>query len=230
MFMLSVVIPIAALVSASRIWGTSGPLSPATVTCSTLTNDELRYQSQPTQMTRASTRTSTSVCNERSAPWQQARHRGAALTDPAAGDHARPQSARELDRAERLNLGLELDPELLLDALTPGGHQRDDVRRRGAAEVLDEVRVLGAETGAADAQAATPGGVEQLARRAALRARIVGVLEGRAEGLDARGLRLLAPLAQVGERRLDLRLLSRLELELGARDDLAAASGSSAGS
>jgi hypothetical protein len=73
--------------------------------------------------------------------------------------------------------------------------------------VLDEVRVLGAEAGPTDAQAAAAGPVEQLPGCAALRNRIIGVLEGRAEGLDTAGLSVLTPLTQVGESRLDLFLI-----------------------
>src|SRR5262245_39034707 len=52
------------------------------------------------------------------------------------------------DLPERLDLGLERDPELVLDALARHLHQRLDVGRRGAAAIDDEVGVLGRDLGA----------------------------------------------------------------------------------
>src|SRR5215204_6582909 len=57
---------------------------------------------------------------------------------------------RNLDVAEQLDLGLESDSELLERASAPLGDERDGVRRRGAAGVLDEVRVLRGDLGPAD--------------------------------------------------------------------------------
>ena len=70
------------------------------------------------------------------------------------------------------------------------------------AAVLDEVRVLGREPGAADLAGPCSRRPRAAARRCGPPPRVVGVLEGGAEGLDAGGLGLLAPRPQVGERRL----------------------------
>ncbi len=79
------------------------------------------------------------------------------------------------------------------------------------------------------AQAAAAGGLEQLARGAAPGALVLGVLEGRAEGLDPGGLRLAAPLPHLGQGGADLRRVAGLEPEAGAGDDLARARGWSCG-
>ena len=100
---------------------------------------------------------------------------------------------RPLDLAEHLDLGLEHDAEA---PRARGGGPPPSARgcRRWSPSpvVLDEVRVLGGEARTADPEAAAAGRVEQLAGRAALGPRVVGVLEGRAEGLDPGGLRLAA--------------------------------------
>src|SRR5215207_9555179 len=95
---------------------------------------------------------------------------------------------RGVDLTEKLDLGLELDPEALADAAAALGHEEDHVGGGGLAHVLDEVGVLLREAGAAHGQPAAAGLVEQHPGAAALGARVVGVLEGRPEGLDAGGL------------------------------------------
>src|SRR5207342_2089043 len=91
----------------------------------------------------------------------------------------------------------------------------------GIAVVLDEVRVLGREPGPPDPQAAAAGGVEQLARGAVLGGLLGGVLERRAERLDAGRLSRLAPRPHVRERCLDLGAVRLAERERGPGDDLA---------
>ena len=66
----------------------------------------------------------------------------------------------------------KLDAEPLLDASSSLGHHLDHLRGRRRAVVLDEVRVLLGEAGAADPQAAAAGGVKQLAGAAALGGRV----------------------------------------------------------
>ncbi len=65
--------------------------------------------------------------------------------------------------------------------------------------------------------------VEEPARAETLGARVVGVLEGRAEGLDAGRLRLAALSAHLGEGRLDRLGLGFGQREGGLRHDLARA-------
>ena len=64
---------------------------------------------------------------------------------------------RPLDLAEHLHLGLELDPEPLVDPPPALGHQREHVGGGRLADVLDEVRVLVREAGAADLEPAAAG-------------------------------------------------------------------------
>ena len=87
------------------------------------------------------------------------------------------------------------------------------------AGVLDEVGVLLGEAGAALAQAPAAGRLEQLTGAAPLGALVFGVLEGRAEGLDPRGLRLAALAAHLVHRALDLRRVVRAAAGSDARDD-----------
>src|SRR5437763_9809176 len=82
---------------------------------------------------------------------------------------------RERDRPQRLHFRLELDPEPLPDPPATLGHQRDDVGGRGVSVILDEVRMLGREAGAADPKAAASGGLEQLPGGPTLSARILRV-------------------------------------------------------
>ena len=56
---------------------------------------------------------------------------------------------------------------------------------------------------------------------APLGARIVRVLEGRSERLDALGLRLVSATSHLGERRRDLLALALLEQQRRAHDDFA---------
>src|SRR5215216_7755339 len=100
---------------------------------------------------------------------------------------------RPADLAEHLDLRLQLDAEALLHPAASVGHHREYVGGRRPAGVLDEVRVLRGEPGAAHRQAATARRVEQLACGAALSPRIVRVHERRAERLDSGRLGLLSP-------------------------------------
>src|SRR5436190_22215564 len=119
-----------------------------------------------------------------------------------------------------LDLRLERHPEALVDPAPSLRHQREDVRGRRAAGVLDEVRVLLGEPRAADLEPSTPGRLEQLPGGAPRGAGVAGwILEGRPEGLDPRRLRLPPLLAHLGEDRLDPRHLAVGELEGGAGDD-----------
>ena len=96
--------------------------------------------------------------------------RGAASCrrQPAASSS---QSAGHSTLAEHLDLGLEHDPEALVDPPAAGGHHREHVGGRRLAGVLDEVRVLGREPGAADREPRAAGRLEQLAGGAPLGAR-----------------------------------------------------------
>src|SRR5437763_13734942 len=69
---------------------------------------------------------------------------------------------REL--AEKLDLVLELDAELLVRTPPRFGHEGDRVGRRGGVCVLDEVRVLGRDLGAADPVSLEPACLEHPAR------------------------------------------------------------------
>src|SRR6185436_21177821 len=68
--------------------------------------------------------------------------------------------------------------------------------------------------------AAAAGGLEQLPRGASADALVLGVLEGRAEGLDPGGLGLVAALAHRGHRRPDPHRVAGSEPEGSASDDL----------
>ena len=79
------------------------------------------------------------------------------LPERAHAAHLRRRAAtaptverRQLERAEELDLVLELDAELLARAPARLGHQRDRVGACGAAGVLDEVRVPRRDLRAAD--------------------------------------------------------------------------------
>src|SRR5438128_2289440 len=86
--------------------------------------------------------------------------------------------------------------------------------------VLDEVGVLLGEAGFPLAEATATRRLQQLARAAPFRPRIVRVLEGRAEGLDARGLSLTALAPHLLQPGADRRRIVRAQLEGEARDDL----------
>ena len=99
-------------------------------------------------------------------------------------------------------------------------HQRDHVGGRRLAGVLDEVRVLLGEAGAAHLEAAAARGLEQLAGGLSVRPRIVGVLEGRAEGLDPGRLGLAPLRTEIRERTLDIGRIGRVQSERRPRHDL----------
>ncbi len=111
--------------------------------------------------------------------------------------------------------GSSTDAEALVHAAAALGHQREHVGGAGAAVVLDEVRVLLGEAGAADAQPAAAGRVEQLPGRAALGARVVavGFLKVEPNVLMPDGWAALRLRAHLGERRLHLLDRRRRELE-----------------
>src|SRR6202020_2514886 len=127
----------------------------------------------------------------------------------------------EASVAERLHLWLQLDAEALQHALAACGHHRERVGRARGAGVLDEVRVLRREARAADRQAITAGLGEQQAGGAAFRARVIRVLERRAERLDALRLCLVPALSQLCERRRDYGWIQVLERKRHLCDDLA---------
>ena len=103
------------------------------------------------------------------------------------------------------------------------GHERHHVRRGGGAGVLDEVGVLLGEPGAAHGQPAAARLVEQHSGAAPAGARVVRVLEGRAEGLDPGGLGLAAGRAHLGQGGLDGLGRSGRQRERCARHHLAGA-------
>ena len=107
-----------------------------------------------------------------------------------------------------------------MDAAATLRHQFKDVGGGRIAHVLNEVRVLLRETGAADAEPPAPRRVEELAGGASLGAFVIGVLEGRAERLDSGGLRFPALASHPGQRRLDGLGLRRCQRERGTGDDL----------
>ena len=105
---------------------------------------------------------------------------------------------------ERLHLGLELDAEALRTRRRPSAISATTSAVVASPWLTMKFACLAEKLGAADPQAAAAGGLEQLPGGAALGARVVGVLERRAERLDPRRLRRLAPRAHLGQRRLDL--------------------------
>src|ERR1700733_13473028 len=188
----------AASTSTERIWPASGPDTPVTVTRLTATSEESRSHTHPPPSNKSAASTDAiSLTRSRTRPF------ATIMRAPSRSSWPAPLG-RELDRSERLDLGLELDAKPLLDPAAPLGHDRDYVGGRRVAMVLDEVGVLGGEPGAPDAQPPAAGGVEQLPGGAVLRPRVLGVLEGRSERLDPRRLGGLPARSHVGERRLDL--------------------------
>ena len=132
-------------------------------------------------------------------------------------DVAFPYSGGSSSGAEEANLVLEHDAEPLVDAPPRLGHQRDRVRRGGAAGVLDEVRVPRRDHRAADPVPLEPALLDH-PPGAELRRR---VLEDAAERALVRRLRRLALREQLGDLRLDLVRRSGREPEANLRDDLA---------
>src|SRR6185312_5682797 len=122
----------------------------------------------------------------------------------------------DLDRAEELYLGLERDAELL--ARTPArlGDQRNRIHGPSLAGVLDEVRMLGRDLGAADAEAAEAAGLEHPPRSQL----VLRVLEHAAKGALVRRLRVLPLLLHPGDDPLDLGDRPRRPVELRRRDHL----------
>src|ERR1700729_2752622 len=170
----------AASTSTERIWPASGPETPVTVTRLTATSEESRSHTHPPPINKsAANPAAISLTRRRTRPFATIMRAPSQSSCPAP-------LGRELDRSERLDLGLELDAKPLLDPAAPLGHNRDAAAGRPAARVLDEVGVLGGEPGAPAAQPPAAGGVEQLPGRAILRPRVRGVLEGRSERLDPR--------------------------------------------
>ncbi len=109
-------------------------------------------------------------------------------------------SVGQLELAEELDLVLEPDAELLVRATPRLGHEGERVRRRRAAGVLDEVRVLRRDLGAAD-----PVPLEAARLEHPPRAQLVlRVLEHAAERALVRRLRLLAARVELAHLRLDL--------------------------
>src|SRR6185503_1201022 len=144
-----------------------------------------------------------------------------------AGSRATPDSSArrravlpdrwDLDRAEDLHLGLERDAEPL--ARTPArlGDQRDRIFGPSFAGVLDEVRMLGGDLGAADAEAAEATGLEHPPRSQL----VLRVLEHAAKGAPVRRLRVLPLLLHPGDDPLDLGNRPRRPVKLRRRDHLA---------
>src|SRR5208283_93000 len=102
----------------------------------------------------------------------------------------------EANLAEQLDLRVELDAEAFAHQFAPRGDQRDNLRRAGAAGVLDEVCVLRREAGSAEAQLAGARLREQLPG-----ARSRRVFEGRAERPDPLRLGGVTAFAHARERR-----------------------------
>ena len=111
---------------------------------------------------------------------------------------------------------LQLHTELLAGAAPRLGHERERVRRRGAVRVLDEIRVLRRDLGAAAVMPLEAAGLEH-PTRAQL---VLGILEDAAEGPPVRRLRLLAASVQVTYLSLDLVRRPRQQPQLRAQDDL----------
>ena len=108
-----------------------------------------------------------------------------------------PPVGGDRDGTEALDLGLELDPEALLDPPTSFGHHLDHLRGRRRAVVLDEIRVLLGEAGAADPQPAAAGRVQQLAGAAPAGGRVGRVSKVEPNVLICGRLRLASSPAQV---------------------------------
>src|SRR5215207_1958866 len=246
----SVVIVCAAEASAALTRGASFVVRPVTFTSSTATRGESRSQNWKPAASTTQTASTARTCrrirggSRRSVSTRSAKRRAPPPAAPRARRRVppaafrrapfpagrRPATAwpllirtpqrRRVHLAEELDLGLELHAEALADAAAALGDQGDHVGRGGLPHVLHEVGVLLREARAAHCEPAAAGLVEQHPGAAALGARVVGVLERGAEGLDAGRLRRLARGAHVRERRLHRVGLRRAQREGRARDDL----------
>src|SRR5437868_12818281 len=129
-----------------------------------------------------------------------------------------PARALLLDRdvAEQLDLVREVDAELLPRAAACLGDESERVLGAGPAGVLDEVRVLGRDLGAADAVTLQPTRLEYPSRTEL----VVRVLEHAPESAPVRRLCRLALGVELPHRRLDLLRWARRQQQLRLEDDL----------
>src|SRR3954469_14737939 len=137
------------------------------------------------------------------------------LTSPLRARVLLPE-LRELERAEELDLALELHAELLGGTTPRLGHQRDRLGRTRLRGVLDEVRVPGRDLGPTDAMALQAAGFEHPAGREL----VLRVLEDAPERALVRRLGSLPPRLEVTDDRLDLARRPGRQTKLDLRDDL----------
>src|SRR5262249_17363597 len=123
----------------------------------------------------------------------------------------------QVRKAQELHLVTELDAELLERTPTRLDHQRHRVPAARVARVLDEVRMLGRDLGAADPEPLQPAGVEH-APGGEL---VLGVLEDAAEGSPVRGLCGLPPGLKLAHGPPDVVRGPRFEPELHPGDHAA---------
>ena len=197
------------------------PLRPGDLTFSTATRPESRSQKHVDRREEGGdrreqriSRRSRDAGRHARRPRRSARHGGARAAERALTPTRAP---RRRHRPSSCTSGSSSTPKRSRTRRRPSAISAITSAVVASPRVLHEVRVLLREARAAHRQPAAAGLVEQHAGAAPLGARVVGVLEGRAEGLDARRLCGLAPRAHVGERGLDRGGLGRLERERGAR-------------